>query len=620
MILGTAGHIDHGKTALVKTLTGVDTDRLPEEKRRGITIDLGFAPLEIDGLGTIGIVDVPGHEAFVRTMLAGASGIDVALLVVAADEGVMPQTREHLEILSLLEIPSVVVALTKSDLVTEEWLTLAMDDVRALLSESSLRDSPIIPVSSVTGDGIGDLTEAIRDAFKSPKVNSRAKDDLFRMPVDRAFTIKGTGTVVTGTVWSGSIARDATLSVFPPGKQLRVRGIQHHGTQEKAAEPGQRIALALANIDPSNVRRGSVIVSADSWQPTSRIEAEITLSSDAPTIGPRSRLRFHLATSDIGARITRPIRYDGENDARFFATIVLDEELLVRAGDRFVLRLPSPEQTIGGGRIVDPYPMRRRKQAPPLSESVTERVQRMIAEAGADGLRVDQLPIRLGISMSECARIVNLTDAVRVSSRLYDARFLESLENNIDSAVRDHAENYPLEAGVKLETLRSVSRAEDEVIDVIVGRLQRAGRIEVRQSVAIPAGWTPQLGAREQGLADGIMHEICASGNEPPAMSELEAKFGGEVPNLLRFLVRRGDLVRVSDDRYYSPQAVEQMVLKLRETMEAGRDYTPAELREVLGVSRKYLIPFLEFCDVSGVTKRKAEGRSLGVKWMLERL
>jgi len=620
VILGTAGHIDHGKTALVKALTGVDTDRLPEEKRRGITIDLGFAPLEIDGLGTIGIVDVPGHEAFVRTMLAGASGIDVALLVVAADEGVMPQTREHLEILSLLEIPSVVVALTKSDVVSEEWLTLAIDDVRALLSESSLNDSPIIAVSSVTGYGIGHLIEAIRDAFKSPKVNSRAKDDVFRMPVDRAFTIKGTGTVVTGTVWSGSIGRDATLTVFPPGRQLRVRGIQHHGAQEKAAEPGQRIALALANVDPADVRRGSVIVAAASWEPTSRIEAEITLSADAPAIGARSRLRFHLGTSDIGARITRPIKYSDENETRFFATVVLEEELLVRSGDRFVLRLPSPEQTIGGGRVLDPYPIRRRKHAPPITETVAERAQRLLVEAGADGLRVDQLPIRLGVSAREATRIVNLTNADHISSRLYDARFLESLANDIENAVRDHVENYPLEPGVKLETLRSVSRARDEVIDVIVDRLQKAGRIDVRQSVAIPAGWTPQLGDREQKLADSVMHEICASGNEPPAVPELEAKFGSGVPNLLRFLARRGDLVRVSDDRYYSPQSVEQMVARLRESMESSRVYTPAELREVLGVSRKYLIPFLEFCDVTGLTHRTAEGRSLGVELALERL
>ncbi|HUQ19858.1 MAG TPA: selenocysteine-specific translation elongation factor [Gemmatimonadaceae bacterium] len=611
MILGTAGHIDHGKTALVKRLTGVDTDRLPEEKRRGITIDLGFAPLVLDGVGTIGIVDVPGHEAFVRTMLAGASGIDVALLVVAADEGVMPQTREHLQILSLLEIPALVVALTKSDLVDAEWLALAIDDVRSLLAETSFAESSIVAVSSVTGDRIGNLLEAIRSAFKA-RENHRAADDVFRMPVDRAFTIKGTGTVITGTVWSGCIERDTTVTVFPPGRQSRVRAIQHHGVHEKIAAPGERIALALSNLETTDVSRGAVIVADRSWTPTSRAEIDVTLAPDFKDIGPRSRIRFHLGTSDIGARITRPLEYTDGSDDRFFATIVLDEEMLLRAGDRFVLRLPSPEQTIGGGRIVDPFAARRRKAAPPRNESIVERFERIVSEAGADGIAIDQLPIRLGVSVAEAKRLVAQSSTTRIKACVYDPAVLTSLDTDIELAVKTHVENYPLEPGVKLETLRSLSRAGGEVIDFVVDRLERAGRIEVRQSVVIPAGWAPALRAREQRLADSVTHEICVNESEPPSVSELEAKFGKEVPNLLRFLARTGDLVRVSDDRYYSPKAVELMVAKLRDSMQPGRIYGPAELREVLGVSRKYLIPFLEFCDVSGVTDRKAEGRSLG--------
>ena len=273
MILGTAGHIDHGKTALVKALTGVDTDRLPEEKRRGITIDLGFAPLVIEGIGKIGIVDVPGHEAFVRTMLAGASGIDIALLVVAADEGVMPQTTEHVQILSLLGIPTVVVALTKSDLVTAEWLSLAADDVHTLLGDTPFGSSEVIPVSAVTGSGVNELREAIRraaTATNSEGVNSETNnrgsaEDLFRMPVDRAFTIKGTGTVVTGTVWSGTISRDSLVTVFPPGRQSRVRGVQHHSEVVKSAGPGERVALALTDVDVDEVSRGSVVVANDAW-------------------------------------------------------------------------------------------------------------------------------------------------------------------------------------------------------------------------------------------------------------------------------------------------------------------------------------------------------------------
>ena len=298
MILGTAGHIDHGKTALVKALTGVDTDRLPEEKRRGITIDLGFAPLELEGVETIGIVDVPGHEAFVRTMLAGASGIDIALIVIAADEGVMPQTREHLQILSLLSVPRAVVALTKCDLVSEEWLALAIEEVSELLAGSSLETSPIVPVSAVTGAGLSELRDAIRSAAIS--AGSRAvMDDVFRMPVDRAFTVKGTGTVVTGTVWSGAITREAAVTVFPPGTRSRVRGIQHHSAPVKTAGPGERIALALSDLEVGEIRRGSVVITSASWKPTSKVEAEITLLDADFVLTPRTRLRFHLGTSDV---------------------------------------------------------------------------------------------------------------------------------------------------------------------------------------------------------------------------------------------------------------------------------------------------------------------------------
>jgi selenocysteine-specific elongation factor len=613
VILGTAGHIDHGKTSLVRALTGVDTDRLPEEKRRGITIDLGFAPLVLDGVGTIGIVDVPGHEAFVRTMLAGASGINVALLVVAADEGVMPQTREHLQILSLLAIPKLVVALTKSDLVSDDWLTLAADDARSLLAGTEFAGSAIVPVSSATGDGVPDVRRAIEEAFSLRGLNSAASEDLFRMPVDRAFTIKGTGTVVTGTVWSGTISRDSTVSVFPPGRRIRVRGIQHHNAAVARATPGQRIALALANIDVSQVRRGSVIIADDSWIPTSRLEADVTLSIDSLEVGPRTRLRFHIGTSDVGARLTRPVRKGDGDTHRFLATVVLDDELLLRAGDRFVLRRPSPEETIGGGRIIDPLPPRGRKRALQEAESVAKTLERMSGEAGADGLPVEVLPIRLGVSPTEAADIRRKTSLIEVRSRLYDPRIIDELEHTIEAAVTEYTANYPLEPGVKIEWLRSRSRAHDDVIDFVVSRLEKKGRIEVDKTFVTPSGWTSRLGDREQRIANGIVDAIRTRESEPPAVSELESQFGNEVPKLLRYLARRGEVVKVSDDRYYSPQAVESMVVKLRSSLEPGRTYSPAELKEVLGVSRKYLIPFLEFCDVSGVTDRKVDGRSIGV-------
>jgi selenocysteine-specific elongation factor len=608
VILGTAGHIDHGKTALVKALTGVDTDRLPEEKRRGITIDLGFAPLVLEGVGTVGIVDVPGHEAFVRTMLAGASGIDVALLVVAADEGVMPQTREHLQILSLLAIPSLVVALTKADLVSDEWLALATDDVRSLIADTPFASSEIIAVSSVSALGLDALREALTRAMRKSENDDRASD-VFRMPVDRAFTIKGTGTVVTGTVWSGTIGREMSVNIFPLGRQSRVRGVQHHGTAVKTAGPGERVALALSDVDVGDVGRGSVVVVSGAWLPTSRVDAEIEITDDEVHIGPRTRLRFHIGTSDVGARIAGAETRTGES---FVSTIVLEEPLLVRGGDRFVLRLPSPATTVGGGRIRDPFPRRRASRKKSDASESENSFSRMVAEAGIEGLPQDILPIRLGITPAEAAEISRSSGIIALKSRLYDHAVVDDLEQTILQSITKHVETFPLDSGVQLQSLRSMTEAPPELIDLILNRLVKAEKVEIRQSVVIPAGWTARLNEREQRLAEAILHEICTGRSEPPAVSELTSTFGQSTPALLRYLERKGKLVKVSDDRYYAPEAVESMVGKLRAALEPYQVYSPAELREVLGVSRKYLIPFLEFCDASGVTDRTAEGRVLG--------
>lgn len=616
MILGTAGHIDHGKTALVKALTGVDTDRLPEEKRRGITIDLGFAPLVLEGIGTVGIVDVPGHEAFVRTMLAGASGIDVALLVVAADEGVMPQTREHLQILSLLAIPSLVVALTKADLVSDEWLALATDDVRSLLAATPFASSEIIAVSSARASGLDELREALTRAMKNSHSRDRASD-VFRMPVDRAFTIKGTGTVITGTVWSGTISREMSVKIFPLGRQSRVRGVQHHGAAVKTAGPGERVALALSDVDVGDVSRGSVIVASGAWLPTSRVEAEIEITEDAVHIGPRTRLRFHVGTSDVGARIARAETSSGDG---FVATIVLEEPLLVRGGDRFVLRLPSPATTIGGGRIRDPFPRRRASRKKSETSAIENPFSRMVTEAGIEGLQQDILPIRLGITPAEAAEISRNPGIIELKSRLYDKAIVDELQQMLLRAITKHIETFPLDPGVQLQSLRSMTEAAPELIDLILDRLVKAEKVEIRQSVVVPAGWTARLNEREQRIAESILHEICTNQSEPPAVSELTSTFGQSTPALLRYLERKGELVKVSDDRYYAPEAVESMVGKLRSVLEPQQVYSPAELRVVLGVSRKYLIPFLEFCDASGVTERKADGRVVGVSGGSERL
>ena len=609
MILGTAGHIDHGKTALVRALTGVDTDRLPEEKRRGITIDLGFAPLEIAGIGTIGIVDVPGHEGFIRTMLAGASGIDLAMLVIAADEGVMPQTREHLDILSLLEIAGGLIALTKCDLVDADWRALVEEDVRSLCSGTMLDGADLVPVSAVTGENLDALRESIRNAAAG--VRRSRSDDLFRMPVDRAFSVKGTGTVVTGTVWSGSVARDSTLRALPSGKTIRVRAVQSHGKAVSTAFPGTRTALALAGCGLEDVERGTTIVASDQWAPTREIDVVLKLTDGHFKPTPRSRVRLHIGTSETGARLSRlrPLA-DGDLQSR----LILDEPIVARGRDRFVIRAPSPARTIGGGEVIDPFPPRRKSRASPApfpAHDLDGRLAWMLASADAQGLEIQVLPIRTGYRADEIEHALSRLKVTTVGGKAFESRVIQDLEQAITGLVAVEMANHPLEAGVSLQTLRSSFKAHAQVIDLALSRLEEGGRVEIDGSIVRPHGWSSKLNEREQALSDAILHAICIQPLEPPSVGELVAKFGSATVALIRRLERQGEVERVAEDRYYSRGALEQMIGSLRSSLEAGRRYNPSEMREVLGVSRKYLIPFLEFCDRRGVTERSEAGRVL---------
>lgn len=610
MILGTAGHIDHGKTALVRALTGVDTDRLPEEKRRGITIDLGFAPLIIDGIGTVGVVDVPGHEAFVRTMVAGASGIDLALLVVAADEGVMPQTREHLEILSLLGIRHGVVALTKSDLVDDDWLALVRADVQSAIARTSMRDAEMIAVSALTGAGLAELKARVAEIASTVEIR-QSPDDLFRLPVDRAFTIRGTGTVVTGTVWSGSLGRDSTVIVQPGGRRFRVRGLQSHGKAVDLVAAGDRAAIALAGCEVSDVGRGCTLIDTADWTTTREMECRVELHEVHAGISPRTRLRLHLGTAETGARLAR-IRGLPDDDGQILARIVLDGPIIARGGDRFILRLPTPARTVGGGVVVDPLPARRvvvsaaGRTAGPIGN-----LHQMIEAAGVDGVTIASIPIRTGLRKVDIVALVAGMDVIVAGDRVVSAKAVSSLEEAIALYINRVMRNHPLEAGVSLEEARAALRAPRAVIDEALNRLKKSGQIEVVGSVVRPSGWSENLREDERALSDAILHEICTHAAEPPSVGELAGRFGGLTEAMLRRLERMGELQRVAEDRYYSAGAVSGMIQRLRTELETGRIYSPGELREVLGVSRKYLIPFLEFCDRSGVTERREKGREI---------
>ena len=615
MIIGTAGHIDHGKTALVHALTGVDTDRLPEEKRRGITIDLGFAPLSLDGLGTVGVVDVPGHEDFVRSMLVGATGIDLGLLVVAADEGVMPQTREHLLILELLKIPRIVVALTKSDLVDTEWLSLVRAEVQSLFDASNTPSPPVVACSSRTGAGIEELRAALSEALGIAP--PRAVDDLFRLPVDRAFSIRGTGTVVTGTVWSGELRPDANVRVLPGGKTARVRRIEQHGVSADRARAGGRAAIALAGLDVGDVPRGSVLITDESWQATSMFEALVGVASDlVDRLTPRTELRVHAGASEAGARIVFAAAETG-GESSVFARITTDAPIVLRGGDRFVIRLPAPLRTIGGGVVLDPYA--RRRPIPSLSAVQLEtlpvesaaRLRFLLVAESTRGISMRDVPVRVGCAPRDVTRLIEMTSAFVGAHNLFSAEAVEQVMATVQRIVAEYEIKSPLTPGVPNRTLREALQVDDELADIAIREMERAGAIEAHGPVLRRKGWVPSPSVSDIEISKRLAHDICASDHEPPSVGELIARYGNSVPGLLHYLERQGRVVQVETDRYYDRGAVDALLAKLRGELVPGRVYVPAQLRDVLGFSRKYLIPFLEFCDRIGVTERRAEGRTL---------
>ena len=613
MILGTAGHIDHGKTALVKALTGVDTDRLPEEKRRGITIELGFAPLKLDGVGTIGIVDVPGHDAFVRTMLAGSTGVDLALLVIAADEGVMPQTREHLTILSLLGVRGGVVAITKSDLVDADWIALVVEDVKKLLRETMFADAPIVPCSAASGAGLDALRAALVAAARL--IPNRSSADIARLPIDRVFTVKGTGTVVTGTLWSGSFAAGDDVRIVPDANAshaARIRSVESHATAVMHAEPGNRTAVALAGIERSVISKGSTLVRAgDAWFESRVLRADVTLVHGAKSLGIRTRVRFHLGTAEIGARIVAtggtvaagkpvPVR------------IVLDAPVVARTGDRFVIRAATPASTIGGGVITDAHPPARRAKAwPTLSADVSTRLGWIVAESGTAGVPLSELPIRIGIAPGDVAGIVARNKSVVLAGdRAFDANLKDELSARLLAVIATHHAAFPMEPGLPLGRARQLFGQRSELIVQVMADLEAKKKIVVHANILARSGFTA---ATNEGDADRLEQLTVAlekAGTRPESVDELAKVYGPDTLRLLRVLEKQKKAVAVAPDRFFSPAAVRELLQALRAGVPDGVSVTASQLRDILGVTRKYLIPFLEYCDRQRISARAGDLRT----------
>jgi len=615
VVIGTAGHIDHGKTSLVKALTGVDTDRLAEEKARGITIELGFARLALDGVAA-SVVDVPGHEGFIRTMVAGATGVDMALLVVAADEGVMPQTREHLLILRHLGVSRGVVALTKCDLAPDAaWRELAADDVRALLHAELGDDWPVVEVSAVQGTGLIGLKAALAEQARA--VRARAVDDRLRLPVDRVFALAGAGTVVTGTIWSGVVRGGDAVSVLPSGTSARVRSVQVHGQAVGEAGPGRRAALALVGVEQDQAPRGSVVVSGAGWRVSRAIDAVVTLASDV-TLRLRSRVRLHHGTVEVMARVSR---LGVTSPAGLAIRLMLDEPLVARAGDRFVLRAFSPMTTIGGGIITDPWAGRetgqRRRSDPPEmpASSDAAHVAALVRRRGAAGLAHDDLAVASGYTVS---RLTSAIGAARNLGVVSHAGWYVA-EAEVDLAARRmgdaldawHVAN-PLEPGMNAQAWRDVARAvHDGLVALAERRLEAASTVVRDGALVRRPGWNPALSDASRATQEAVLAVLRDAGAEPLTAAEVVARLPGlEVRPILRMLARSGRAVSVAD-RYYEAGVLSRERDRLVAALRLTGPATPATLREQLGLSRKWLIPILEWADREGLTVRDGDRRTL---------
>ena len=628
MIVGTAGHIDHGKTALVRRLTGIDTDRLKEEKERGISIDLGFAHLTLPSGLHVGIVDVPGHERFVKNMLAGATGVDVALLVVAADEGVKPQTREHLAILDLLRIGRGVVALTKADLASPERLQAARAEVEALIASSALRGSPIVPVSSVTGEGVAELLQALDRAA----ADSRARDETgaARLPIDRAFSIEGIGTVVTGTLWNGAIRAGDSLTLLPAGLPVRVRQVEVHDHAVDAARAGQRTAVSIHGVDRDQVSRGDWLTTPAHFRASDILDARISLHASAERpLATRARVRVHLGASETLGRV---VLFEGETldpGQNALAQLRLESPIVSIPGDRIVLRSYSPAVTIAGAVVLDAHAVRRARLDGPgrarllriESRSLPERIAVLAADAAFAGIRDDETALRLGIDAPQVARAVaTAPDLVRLKDErvVTKAVWSAALERLVAEAAR-YVSAHPLRDGVPKGELKSLLKRELDgpIFDEALAAVLEGKRLVPRGGDRLlPPDAAPALSPEQAKSAERILSRLAGSGFQPPDLSELlrEIPSAHRPPELVRYLLESEQVVKVTSELLYTREQWREVVARVARHLTDHQTLTMADFKNLLQVSRKYSIPVLEHMDRTGLTRREGDARISGPK------
>jgi len=622
VIVGTAGHIDHGKTALVRTLTGIDTDRLPEEKRRGITIDLGFASMEMTAPGgsplRLSFIDVPGHARFVRNMLAGTGGIDAVLLVISAEEGVKPQTEEHLAICTLLGITRGIAVLTKTDAANEERSRSVTDSVRAFLHGTFLDTAPLIAVSAHTGSGIVDLRRALAQLAES--LPARDNNSLLRMPVDRVFTMKGFGTVVTGTLMGGSIRAGDELAIEPGSRRTKVRGIQVHGRAADLACAGSRAALNLVRVETTDLQRGDTLAAPSSLLAANNIDAELTLLPSAPPLKHRARVHFHAFASECLAGLTLYDAVSIEAGGTGIARLRLSRPVVLLPGDRFVLRQGTPLTTIGGGRVLDAHPMPRTKKVATAewlrklrSASAGDQIRLRIARRGVTPISRRDLSIEVGMREETLHAVVEQRvrggrlHAIGENSLLTRESF-EAAQRAVLQGFEARTRASP--AGIKRSEFKSQMRLDPEVVDAALWQLERDRQLRVVGESVLPfdAGTAP---ARDRSALAAVSVEYQRAGVTPPSPDELGTRLEippAEMRRLITALLRDKTLVRLGDDSLcIDRRALEQLTEKVKALR--GQTLDVAAFKQLAGVSRKYAIPLLEYLDRQRVTAKRGDKR-----------
>ena len=630
IILGTAGHIDHGKTSLIKAVTGTNTDRLKEEQKRGITIELGFASLDLPGGQHLGIVDVPGHEKFVKNMVAGATGIDIVAMVIAADEGVMPQTREHMEICTLLGIRHGMVVLTKIDMVDEEWLELVTEDIREFTMGTFLEEAPVVAVSSATGEGIPGFIEQLDALCENVPVHTST--GLFRLPVDRVFSMKGFGTVITGSLISGRIGVGESIMIYPGTITSRVRGIQVHNQGRESAEAGMRTAINFQGLEKTAINRGDILARENTLVPSYMVDLEMHfLSSNKKPIKNRTQVRFHTGTSEIMGNLILLDREELAAGDTCVAQIRLDEPVSLVRDDRFVVRSYSPVRTIGGGKVINPIPVKHKRfhqdivdalkslaEADP--EGIIDHQARMAGPAGvtfADLLLMTNLPAKaLDATIASMLNSQTIVLVDKESRRYVHQETFDDLKQLSRTVLDAYHRKNPLKTGISKEELKSKfpHDAGGKLFTLVLNREIKDNGIVLEDDRVRLSNHEVSLQVDQQELKQQILDVYRQSGLTPPYFREIVKQLDVEpkpAKGVLELLVGEGALVKVKEDLYYDRPTLENLKQKLVDHIVAKGEISTPEFKDMTGASRKYVIPLIEHFDATNVTIRVGDIRKL---------